>query len=695
MKSYEALAQPVSSLAGIGPRTTLLLNKLGLVRIQDLLFHLPNRYLDKTRAYPIQALTAGQYFLTRGIVDQCQLVGRQRKSLVCHITDSTGMLSLRFFHYQAQMLDRLKPGTLIACFGDVKEGFNGLEMIHPEYHFVSEHDIITEPTLTPVYPSTEGLHQTPLRKAIQQALCFLEQDHDSLTDYLPESLLQHWNFSSLAESLRQIHAPQPESNSEQTRLQIDHSIKRLAFEELLAHHLRLRYSQRQIQRWQAPIFQYHNALLDDFLRRLPFSPTQAQQRVIQEVVQDCTKPYPMLRLVQGDVGSGKTVIAAFTAFLAQQSGYQIALMAPTEILAEQHFKNFQYWLDPKQEHSIFLTGQLKGKARQETLERIENGQAQIIIGTHALFQDKVQFHNLGLIIIDEQHRFGVDQRLTLREKGRRNQQLPHQLVMTATPIPRTLAMLHYSDLDISVIDELPPGRQPIITRVISSDRRHEIIERIHQRAQAKQQIYWVCTLIEESEALQCEAAENTQTDLIHALPDLNIGLIHGRMKAADKEAIMQAFKQGEYDVLVATTVIEVGVDVPNANLMIIENAERLGLSQLHQLRGRVGRGQHESYCLLMFQAPLSETSRARLAILREHQDGFIIAEKDLLLRGPGDIMGTRQTGQIPLKIADLSRDQDLIEPVQQAAEIILQQHPENVRPIIDRWLKDDRYFSEV
>ncbi len=695
MKSYEALAQPVSSLSGIGPRSTLLFHKLGLVCIKDLLFHLPHRYQDKTQVHPIQALTAGQYFLTQGVIEQCQLVGRQRKSLVCHISDSTGMLSLRFFHYQAQMLERLSPGTLISCFGDVKDGFNGLEMIHPEYRIISEQDTITEPTLTPVYPSTEGLHQTTLRKAIHQALGFLEQDHGSLTDYLPESLRNHWQFPTLADSLRQIHAPQPDSTPEQTRYHIDQGIKRLAFEELLAHHLRLRDNQRQIQRWQAPAFYCDDDLLNHFFKRLPFTPTQAQYRVIQEVAEDCKISHPMLRLIQGDVGSGKTVIAAFAAFLAQQSGYQVALMAPTEILAEQHFKNFRYWLDPEQQHSVFLTGQLKGKSRQETLERIENGQAQIIIGTHALFQDQVQFQRLGLIIIDEQHRFGVDQRLALREKGRRDGQIPHQLVMTATPIPRTLAMLNYSDLDISVIDELPPGRQPIITRVISSDRRSEVIERIHQRAQAKQQIYWVCTLIEESEALQCEAAENTQNDLINALPDLNIGLIHGRMKSADKDAIMQAFKQGDYDVLVATTVIEVGVDVPNANLMIIENAERLGLSQLHQLRGRVGRGQHESYCLLMFQAPLSETSRARLAILREHQDGFIIAEKDLLLRGPGDIMGTRQTGQIPLKIADLSRDQDLIEPIQQAADMILQQRPETVRPIIDRWLRNDSHFSEV
>jgi len=690
----DSLAQPVSILSGIGPQSVIRLEKLGVYTLKDLLFHLPHRYQDRTRIYPINSLSSGMSVLFCGTVELTEVLMKGRRSLVCRISDQTGYISLKFFHFSAKQSNELTPGTLISCFGEVRFGYQGREVIHPEYKIISSTENITEPCLTPIYPLTDGLRQSSLRKAINQALSFYLQNPDQLNDWLPQSILDQYHYPSLSHALQALH--QPES---QNTLQLQQgnlvALKRLAFEELLAHHLILLKNKQAVKKWQAPVLKATPTQSELFLSSLPFQLTGAQQRVIAEIVTDCQSNHPMLRLVQGDVGSGKTIVAAYAALLALSSHYQVAIMAPTELLAEQHKRNFKQWFKHNNCHIAYLTGQLKGKARKQTLSEIEDGTANIIIGTHALFQEGVNFHQLGLIIIDEQHRFGVHQRLALREKGQTASSRPHQLVMTATPIPRTLAMLQYSDLDISIIDELPPGRKPVTTCVIPAERRDQIIEKINTWTANKHQTYWVCTLIEESEVLQCEAAEKTAEHLTQALPNVRVALVHGRMKATEKDSIMQGFKNHDYDLLVATTVIEVGVDVPNASLMVIENPERLGLSQLHQLRGRVGRGEQESYCLLMYQNPLSNMGKQRLSILRESSDGFVIAEKDLELRGPGDVMGTRQTGLMQLKIANLERDTALLDPVQEAATTLCKQHPESIQPIIDRWLGQTTLYSEV
>lgn len=691
----DALAQPVSLLSGIGPQSVIRLEKLGIYTIQDLLFHLPHRYEDRTKIYPINSLSPGMVVLLCGTVEFTEVLMKGRRSLVCRINDQTGYISLKFFHFTAKHQSDLSPGTLISCFGEVRHGYQGWEIIHPEYKVISSTENITEPCLTPIYPLTEGLHQSTLRKAVKQALSLYLQAPQQLTDWLPEQILKHYRYPSLNNALKSLHQPEQQITAIQLQQGNLASLKRLAFEELLAHHLILLKNKSSVKKWQAPVLKATPTQAQNFLSALPFQLTDAQYRVIGEIIADCQSSHPMLRLVQGDVGSGKTVVAAYAALLALCSGYQVAIMAPTELLAEQHNRNFNQWFNDNKTHIAYLTGQLKGKARKETLTAIEDGSAGIIIGTHALFQESVNFKHLGLIIIDEQHRFGVHQRLALREKGQTEASRPHQLVMTATPIPRTLAMLQYSDLDISIIDELPPGRKPVTTCVIPAERREQIIEKINNWTRNKHQTYWVCTLIEESEVLQCEAAEKTYQYLTDILPDVRIALVHGRMKASEKDSIMQGFKNHTYDLLVATTVIEVGVDVPNASLMIIENAERLGLSQLHQLRGRVGRGDQESYCILMYQNPLSNTGKHRLSVLRESNDGFVIAEKDLALRGPGDVMGTRQTGLMQLKIANLDRDTALLEQVQDAASIICRQHPAAIQPIIDRWLGQTTLYSEV
>ena len=695
MDTHEPLAQPVASLSGIGPQSAQRLEKLGINTLKDLLFHLPLRYEDRTRIYPINTLTPGMSVLTCGTVEFTEVLLKGKNSLVCRISDQTGYLTLKFFHFTAKQKSNLSPGTLVSCFGEIRHGYQGLEIVHPEYKVISSTENITEPCLSPIYPLTEGLRQATLRKAVKQALsCYLEHP-DNLTDWLPQAILSKFNFPTLKTALLALHQPEEQVTAAQLQQGNLPALKRLAFEELLAHHLILIQNKAAVKKWQAPVFNIDNAKTNDFLSALPFQLTAAQNRVVSEITADCTSNHPMLRLVQGDVGSGKTIVAAYAALLAISTQYQVAIMAPTELLAEQHLRNFKQWFENANSHIVYLTGQLKGKARKESLAAIEDGSANIIIGTHALFQESVVFNNLGLIIIDEQHRFGVHQRLALREKGQHQDRRPHQLVMTATPIPRTLAMLQYSDLDISVIDELPPGRKPVKTCVIPAERREDIITKINRWTANKHQTYWVCTLIEESEVLQCEAAEKTAEYLTQALPDIRVALVHGKMKSADKDTIMQGFKNHDYDLLVATTVIEVGVDVPNASLMIIENAERLGLSQLHQLRGRVGRGDQESYCLLMYQSPLSNMGRHRLGVLRESNDGFVIAEKDLELRGPGDVMGTRQTGMMQLKIANLNRDTDLLESVQDAAQIICSQYPKTIQPIIDRWLGQTTLYSEV
>lgn len=694
MEINETLAQPVASLSGVGPKSIIKLEKLGIYTLQDLLFHLPHRYEDRTKIYPIHTLLPGMVVLCSGTVEFTEVTVRGRSTLVCRISDSSGYLNLKFFHFTAKLKSSLSPGTLVSCFGEIRSSYqdHGIEMIHPEYKIISSTENITEACLTPIYPLTEGLHQATLRKAIRQALSLCL---NQLTDWLPESILKDFQYPSLVDALQSLHQPEEQITAEQLLQGNLPELKRLAFEELLAHHLILLKNKQSSKIFKAPVFNLDKKQIDLFINSLLFQFTAAQKRVIEEIVSDCTSSQPMLRLVQGDVGSGKTIVAAYAALLAISTHFQVAIMAPTELLAEQHLTNFKQWFEKFDTNVVFLTGQIKGKAREEILNAIEKGKADIIIGTHALFQDSVNFKKLGLIIIDEQHRFGVHQRLALREKGQKNDVRPHQLVMTATPIPRTLAMLQYSDLDISVIDELPPGRKPVITSVIPSERREQVISKINEWTENKHQTYWVCTLIDESDFLQCEAAEKTTEYLTQELSEVRIALVHGRMKAKEKEAIMKGFKNHEYDLLVATTVIEVGVDVPNASLMVIENAERLGLSQLHQLRGRVGRGDKDSYCLLMYTPPLSKMSRHRLGVLRESSDGFIIAEKDLELRGPGDVMGTRQTGLMQLKIANLNRDTDLLEQVQEAATVICDQHPDNIQPIIDRWLGQTTLYSEV
>lgn len=694
MKTPHTLTQPVATLTGVGTQTVNRLHKLGIRLIQDLIFHLPLRYEDRTRVHAIGSLTAGMTVMICGKVEFIDVLTKGRKSLICRISDGTGFLSLKFFHFSADQHNTMKAGTWLSCFAEVRHGYAGLEMVHPEYRVIANREsYVPESHLTPVYPLTEGLSQLTLRKAVKQAL----NEVALLEDWIPAQLLQRYQYPSLLDAIHTLHAPDESVSMLALQNGSLPALKRLAFEELLSHYLSLKKSKNAAKIWQAPSFS--SPALESskahFLRSLPFTLTGAQQRVIAEIEADCVSSHPMMRLVQGDVGSGKTVVAAYAALLALTAGYQVAVMAPTELLAEQHYRNFSVWFDSFQTQVVYLTGQLKGKPRAATLQALADGSAGIIVGTHALFQDSVQFHKLGLIIIDEQHRFGVHQRMALRDKGQQAGLRPHQLVMTATPIPRTLAMLQYSDLDISIIDELPPNRKPIVTSVIPAERRDSVIDRINHWVAKKRQGYWVCTLIEESEVLQCEAAEKTAELLMQALPAVRIALIHGRMKSAEKDAIMQAFKNHELDLLVATTVIEVGVDVPNAGLMIIENPERLGLSQLHQLRGRVGRGADDSYCLLMYQSPLSDTARQRLGILRDSNDGFVIAEKDLQLRGPGDVMGTRQTGQIHFKVADLARDTDLLDIIQQIGEQFFIDSPDAVQPLCERWLGVSTDYAEV
>jgi ATP-dependent DNA helicase RecG len=694
MNKPVTLNQSVANLTGVGTHTASRLHKLGIRTLQDLIFYLPYRYEDRTRIYPIGTLTAGITALICGKVDLVDVLPKGRKALVCRISDGTGFIFLKFFHFNASLHNSLKVGTWLSCFAEVRHGYAGFEMVHPEYRIISDPDsYMPENRLTPVYPLTEGLSQATIRKVVNLALA----EATSLHDWIPSPILQRYQYPSLLDAIQTLHAPNEAISIQALQDGSLPALKRLAFEELLSHFLSLKKLKQTAKVWQAPQFTSPNLASSKthFLRSLPFTLTGAQQRVIAEIESDCQSSHPMMRLVQGDVGSGKTVVSAYAAMLALTAGYQVAVMAPTELLAEQHYRNFSAWFAGFQTLVLSLTGQVKGKARASTLQALADGSAGIVVGTHALFQERVQFQRLGLIIIDEQHRFGVHQRMALRAKGQQAGLRPHQLVMTATPIPRTLAMLQYSDLDISIIDELPPNRKPIVTSVIPAERRDDVIARINNWVSKKRQGYWVCTLIEESDVLQCEAAEKTAELLTLALPAVRIGLIHGRMKSAEKDAVMQAFKNQELDLLVATTVIEVGVDVPNAGLMIIENPERLGLAQLHQLRGRVGRGADDSYCLLMYQSPLSETARQRLGILRDSNDGFVIAEKDLELRGPGDVMGTRQTGQIHFKIADLARDADLLETIQQIGDQFFSEYPHAVQPLCERWLGDPTDYAEV
>jgi len=687
----------ISVLKGVGPKLKEKLSALGIITVQDLLFHLPLRYQDRTRITPIGALQLSTDVVIEGKVLVADIVFGRRRSLVCRIQDGSGTTTLRFFHFSAAQKAQLTPGARLRCFGEPRRGSGGLEFYHPEYRVLGgDEPEPVEERLTPIYPSTEGFAQTSWRKLCDQALQYL--DHHAVSELLPKQSLpttltrSHW---TLAEALRYLHHPPTDASISQLQDGLHPSQRRLAFEELLAHNLALQELRKETQRAGGPALDGPTTLQREFLKGLGFSLTGAQQRVAKEIATDLRGHIPMLRLVQGDVGSGKTAVAALAALRAISSGYQVAMMAPTEILAEQHYHSFSQWLEPLGLKVAWLTGKLKGKARQLQSDAIADHSAHLAVGTHALFQNDVEFARLGLVIIDEQHRFGVHQRLALKQKAAANVGQPHQLIMTATPIPRTLAMTAYADLDTSVIDELPPGRTPVNTVVLGNERRGDVMERLRGVCASGQQAYWVCTLIEDSDKLQAQAAEASWELLKETLPELRVGLVHGRMKPKEKAAVMAEFKAAELDLLVATTVIEVGVDVPNASLMVIENAERLGLAQLHQLRGRVGRGSLQSFCVLLYQAPLSRNGRERLSALRDSNDGFVIAEQDLALRGPGEVLGTRQTGLMNFKIADLQRDDDLLDAVRDQAKLIIQQYPERVKPLIQRWLSNRSVYASV
>ncbi|WP_105739568.1 ATP-dependent DNA helicase RecG [Cronobacter dublinensis] len=685
-------AVPLSSLTGVGASQSAKLAKIGLHTVQDLLLHFPLRYEDRTHLYPINDLLPGVYATVEGEVLNCNITFGGRRMMTCQISDGTGILTMRFFNFNAAMKNSLSAGRRVLAYGEAKRGKYGAEMIHPEYRI--QGDLSTpemQKTLTPVYPTTEGIRQATLRKLTDQALELL--DTCAIAELLPPELSQ--GLMSLPEALRTLHRPPPDMKLEDVESGQHPAQRRLILEELLAHNLSMLALRAGAQRYHAQALTAKDSLKNQLLASLPFKPTGAQARVVAEVEHDMALDIPMMRLVQGDVGSGKTLVAALAALRAIANGKQVAMMAPTELLAEQHANNFRNWFAPLGIEVGWLAGKQKGKARQAQQEAIASGQVSMVVGTHAIFQEQVQFNGLALVIIDEQHRFGVHQRLALWEKGQQQGFHPHQLIMTATPIPRTLAMTAYADLDTSVIDELPPGRTPVTTVAIADTRRSEIIERVRSACQEGRQAYWVCTLIEESELLEAQAAEATWEELKATLPELNVGLVHGRMKPAEKQAVMQAFKQGEMHLLVATTVIEVGVDVPNASLMIIENPERLGLAQLHQLRGRVGRGAVASHCVLLYKSPLSKTAQLRLQVLRDSNDGFVIAQKDLEIRGPGELLGTRQTGNAEFKVADLLRDQAVIPQVQRIARHIHEQYPEHAQALIERWKPETEKYSNA
>ena len=684
---------PVTDLKNVGAKMAEKLAKLSIHSVQDLLFHLPLRYLDRTRVTPIGTLQSNVHCVIEGEVTLSDVIVGRRRSLAVRIQDGTGTITLRFYHFNAAQKNILKIGARIRCFGEARRGSNGLELYHPEYQVVdASKPFKKEETLTPIYPSTDGLTQVRWRQLMDQVIALLKQGR-AIDDLIPTQFLVPYQLPDLTSALLYLHLPPASANLYELEEYQHPAQKRLIMEELLAHHLSLLKMRQEIKTDPAPIFAGSKALLPQLLGQLPFSPTNAQQRVNEDVQQDMLSGHPMLRLVQGDVGSGKTLVAAMAALSALEQGFQVAMMAPTEILAEQHLKNFQDWFEPLGISIAWLAGKVKGKARAASLNAISQGEAQFIVGTHALFQDDVDFQKLGLVIIDEQHRFGVHQRLALKEKGKSLS--PHQLIMTATPIPRTLAMSAYADLDTSVIDELPPGRTPVNTVVIDQIRRQEIMQRIHNACQQGSQAYWVCTLIEESEALEAQAAEVTAEELKVALPGITIGLVHGRLKPKEKSDIMAAFKAGDIQLLVATTVIEVGVDVPNASLMVIENPERLGLAQLHQLRGRVGRGTAKSHCVLLYKTPLSKQGKRRLQAMRDTTDGFKIAEIDLEIRGPGEVLGTRQTGLMQMRIGDLARDGYLLPDIKEWALQCSQQLPHITEPLIRRWLGENLRYGQV
>lgn len=689
---HTVLSQSCETLTGVGPSLANYLAKCGIHTIKDLLFHLPFRYQDRTRVTPIRDLRANDWCVIAGTVCKTEIKYGKRMMLYCYVEDKTGLVRLRFFHFNKQQVKALNESGKIRAFGEVKEFANQLEMIHPEYQLLDlNSEFSVEETLTPIYPTTQGLSQTRLRNLIKHALIRYQADLHQLEWMTDRQLQQHY-FQPLTTAIEQLHNPPPTISIQALEEGTHPALKRLVFDEILAQRLSMQFARQQRGLLKAPKLPDASAMTQQFLANLSFHLTSAQKRVYAEIKQDLNQATPMLRLVQGDVGSGKTVVAALAAIQAIAHGYQVALMAPTDILSEQHAQTFSSWFNILGISMGRLSGKMKIRQQKETLAALAENRCQMIIGTHALFQENVIFAKLGLIIIDEQHRFGVEQRLLLQQKGQSGETRPHQLLMTATPIPRTLAMTHYAHLDLSIIDELPPGRTPVVTAVLHQDKRQPIIDRLKEALSNGRQAYWVCTLIDDSEKLQCMAAIATAKDLQAQLPNARIGLVHGRMKITEKESTMAAFKQGELDLLVATTVIEVGVDVSNASLMIIENAERLGLSQLHQLRGRVGRGSKQSHCLLLYQSPLSALSIERLRVMRATEDGFVIAEKDLQLRGAGEFLGTRQTGYRQYKIANLQRDHDLLKPAAEIATQLMRDDPKTAHNIATRWLGNFEQF---
>lgn len=678
----------VHQLQGVGNAAAALLEKLNIFTTDDLLFHLPRDYEDRSTIIPMNQLQVGRSYLLEGIVVSMDMPPGKRKSMAILLQDEFGKVTLRFYHIYKALIDRAKVGNRLRIFGEVRVGARGLEMYHPEIQLITEHTPLPQTELTAIYPSTDGLTQPKLRDYVKQALT---QHSSDLPELLPAKLT---NGYELKQALDYIHHPPVNANMLQLAQAAHPAQQRLIFEELVAHQVSLLTRRAYIQKISAPAFAPSQNYVKQLLGSLPFEMTGAQKRVSNEITKDLKQNKPMLRLVQGDVGAGKTLVAGVAACHALEEGWQVALMAPTEILAEQHYLNFKKWFEPLGITVSWLSGKQKGKARATAEQSIHNGSAQLVIGTHALFQDNVAFAKLGLVIIDEQHRFGVDQRLALRNKGVDNT-TPHQLVMTATPIPRTLAMSAYGDLDTSVIDELPPGRTPIQTVTIPLDRREQVLQRIASNCLEGKQAYWVCTLVEQSETLDAQAAEATYAEMKERFPEINIGLVHGKMKPDEKQTVMQQFKDNQLQLLIATTVIEVGVDVPNASIMVIENAERLGLSQLHQLRGRVGRGSTASFCALLYKNPLSQNGQERLRIMRETNDGFLIAEKDLEIRGPGELLGTKQTGDIGFRVAKLERDDHLLAQAHYVAGEVLKANPEQADALLKRWLPEAPRYAYV
>ncbi len=678
----------VQQLQGVGAAAATLLEKLHIFSTDDLLFHLPRDYEDRSTIIPMNQLIVGRSYLLEGEVRSVDFPPGKKKSLAALLQDDFGKVTLRFYHIYKGLTDRIQMGQRLRIFGEVRVGARGLELYHPEIQVIQQHTALPKTQLTAIYPSTEGLTQPKLREYVRQAL---KHHSDDLPELLPS---KYSNGYELKQALHYIHEPPIDANMLQLNQGSHPAQQRLIFEELVAHQISLLTRRAYIRQISAPRFSSSKVLAKKLLESLPFQMTNAQKRVSKEILQDLKQDQPMLRLVQGDVGAGKTLVAAVAACHALEADWQVALMAPTEILAEQHYLNFKRWFEPLGIQVAWLSGKQKGKARTQAEQQIKEGHAQLIVGTHALFQDTVGFSKLGLVIIDEQHRFGVDQRLALRNKGA-DQFTPHQLVMTATPIPRTLAMSAYGDLDTSIIDELPPGRTPIQTVTIPLERREQVLQRIATNCREGKQAYWVCTLVEQSETLDAQAAEATYQEIKERFPDINIGLVHGKMKADEKQSVMQAFKDNQSQLLIATTVIEVGVDVPNASIMVIENAERLGLSQLHQLRGRVGRGATASFCALLYKTPLSQNGQERLSILRESNDGFVIAEKDLEIRGPGELLGTKQTGDMGFRVARLERDDHLLSQAHYVAEQILKDYPQHADGLLKRWLPEAPRYAYV